>query len=107
VTETEDLLAMPLPEGTPVEAWEGIPVMPGAQAGEEQEGSYAFTVPVEKFEVQNFYETQMAGLGWTLVHTGTSEQGALILLFRKEAETATITVAPQPEGNLLILITHT
>ena len=44
------------PTGTPVDQWNGIPVMPQATVGEEfGVSTYSYTVPVSAIDVQTFY----------------------------------------------------
>jgi hypothetical protein len=82
------------PSGTPVEQWNGIPVMSQATAGEEFSASiYSYTVPATAADVQQFYNQQMEALGWTSPFGfQVSEEGG-ILFFQKESEFVTITIA--------------
>lgn len=82
------------PTGVPVEEWNGIPVMPQATTGEEfGETTYGYTVPASTTEVQDFYNQQMAGLGWTSTFSfPVSDQGG-ILSFYKDEDFVVITIS--------------
>lgn len=94
------------PTGTPVEQWNGIPVMPQATAGEEfSESTYSYTVPASATEVQSFYTQKMEELGWTSSFSFPVSEDGGILLFQKDSEIATITIAPdQNDSNSVDVI---
>ena len=82
------------PTGTPVDEWNGIPVMPAATAGEEfSESTYSYTVPSSTTDVQTFYTQKMEELGWTSSFSFPVSGEGGILVFQKENELATITIA--------------
>ena len=83
------------PTGTPVDEWNGIPVMPAATAGEEfGESTYGYTVPASATDVKAFYTQEMEGLGWTSTFSlPVTEEGG-ILLFQNENDFLTITITP-------------
>ena len=83
------------PSGPPVDQWNGIPVMPQATAGEEfSTGTYSYTVPASATDVQQFYNQNMEGLGWTSPFGfQVSEEGG-IMFYQKESEFLTITIVP-------------
>jgi hypothetical protein len=83
------------PSGTPVEQWNGIPVMPQATVGEEfGDTTYGFTVPASVEDIETFYTQEMEALGWSTTFSlpVTDEGGAL--LFQNESEFLTITITP-------------
>ena len=83
------------PNGTPVEEWNSIPVMPQATAGQEFEGNiYSYTVPASAADVQQFYNQQMEALGWSSPFGFQLSEDGGIMFFQKESEFVTITVAP-------------
>lgn len=95
------------PNGTPVEEWNGIPVMPQAVVGEEfSENIYSYTVPASATDVQQFYNQQMEGLGWTSPFGFQVSQDGGIMFFQKESEFVTITVAPDRnnENNVDVIL---
>ena len=82
------------PSGTPVDEWNGIPVMPGATVGEEfGETTYSYTVPAAATDVEDFYTQKMEELGWMASFSlPVSEEGG-IMLFQMGEEFVTITLA--------------
>ena len=94
------------PTGTPVDQWNGIPVMPQATVGEEfGENTYTYTVPVPATDVQSFYTQKMVELGWTSSFSFPVSEDGGILLFQKDSEIATITIAPdQNDSNSVDVI---
>jgi hypothetical protein len=45
--------------------WQGVPIMPGAISGEQNEvGDYSFTTPVSSEDLIAYYELHMPELGW-------------------------------------------
>ena len=44
------------PAGQPAAAWNGIPIMPGAIAGEGDEEGYVFTLKATSQQVQEYYQ---------------------------------------------------
>jgi hypothetical protein len=94
------------PTGTPVDQWNGIPVMPQATVGEEfGESTYSYTVPASATDVQAFYTQKMEELGWTSSFSfPVSDEGG-ILLFQKDSEIATVTITPdQNDSNSVDVI---
>ena len=82
------------PTGTPVDEWNGIPVMPEAILGEEfGESTYGYTVPASTTDVQSFYTQKMEELGWTSAFSFPVSGEGGILVFQKESEITTITLA--------------
>ena len=88
------------PTGTPVEEWNGIPIMSQATAGEEfGESTYSFTAPVTATDVQTFYSQNMEELGWTSAFSfPVSDEGG-ILSFQKDDEFVIITITPDQDDS--------
>jgi hypothetical protein len=91
-TNTPTPPAFPNPQGTPLVEWNGIPIMPGAIAGEESAGAYSFTVNATIEEVRAYYEKEMPKLDWALLGAAEGKTGALILIFTKGQETFSIAI---------------
>ena len=94
------------PTGTPVDQWNGIPVMPQATAGEEfGEATYSYTVPASALDVQTFYTQKMEELGWSSMFSlPVSDEGG-IMLFEKDSNLVTITITPdQNDSNSVDVI---
>jgi hypothetical protein len=94
------------PSGTPVDQWNGIPVMPQATVGEEfGESTYSYTVPVPAPEAQSFYDQKMEELGWTSSFSLPVSEVGGILFFEKDEDFVTITIAPdQTDSNSVDVI---
>ena len=88
------------PEGTPVEQWNGIPVMPQATAGQEfDDHTYSYTVPLPATDVQTFYNQKMEELGWTSTFDFQASEEGGILLFQKDSDFLTITIVADQDGS--------
>jgi len=103
-TETPAKLELSMPSGEPAMAWEGIPVMPDAIAGEGDSQGYSFTIMTSSEEVREFYEAEMSSLGWDLFAVGEGETGTAMLMFMKDSDSATIFIARQPNELLYVTL---
>ena len=83
------------PTGTPVDQWNGIPIMPQATVGEEfSESTYSYTVPASATDVGTFYTQEMENLGWTPSFSLPVTDEGGILLFQNESNLLIITITP-------------
>jgi hypothetical protein len=94
------------PTGTPVEQWNGIPVMPQATAGEEfGDNVYSYTILATAIDVQNFYNQRMENLGWTSPFGFQASEEGGIMFFQNGNDFLTITVTPdQNDSNSVDVI---
>jgi hypothetical protein len=94
------------PEGTPVQEWRGIPVMPQATAGQEfaENNTYSFRVAATAQEVQEFYNSQLEPLGWNQPFSFPLEAEGGIMVFQKDESVLTITIVSS-EGSLVVALT--
>jgi hypothetical protein len=94
------------PQGTPVQEWKGIPIMPQATAGQEfsENNSYSFRANVTAKEVQDFYNEQLTALGWTQPFSFPVEEGGGLLTFQKDDSSLLITITSS-EGSTVVLLT--
>ena len=93
------------PQGTPVQEWRGIPVMPQATAGQEfsDTETYSFKANATVQEVQDFYNTELAALGWTSsLNFPLAAEGG-VLGFEKEGTNLTITITKLDESAVVLL----
>jgi len=95
-TPTEDFL--PTPRGTPMAVWSGIPIMPGALAGNGDSTFYTFTTKVSVDEAQAYYQNEMASLGWSLLGQGSGKSNATLLIFTGDKGVITIMIATQADN---------
>ena len=88
------------PEGTPVEQWNDIPIMPQATVGQEfNDKTYSYTVPLPASDVQAFYDQHMEALGWTSSFGFQPPEEGGILLYQKDSEFLTITMVADQDGS--------
>ena len=93
------------PSGAPVEAWNGIPIMPEAIAGEEFDlNTYSFRTPgITGVEVEEFYDGQLEALGWSSpARTNVGTAGGY-MLFSKGTSTLNILIN-KSEGDIVVLL---
>jgi hypothetical protein len=103
-TETSSVPVLPMPSGKPSADWEGIPVMPNAIAGEGDSTGYSFTIDASSGEIQKFYEVELAKLGWNMFASGQGTTNAILLIFMKDASTLSVSIIPQPDGIMYVLL---
>jgi hypothetical protein len=96
------------PQGTPVQEWRGIPIMPQATAGEEfsETNTYSFRVNATAADVQEFYDTELTALGWTQPFEVPLEADGGLLLFEKDGSGLTILLVPS-ENSMVVLLSLT
>ena len=94
------------PQGTPVQEWRGIPIMPQATAGQEfsENNSYSFRAGVTAEDVQNFYNEKLTALGWTQPFSFPVEAEGGILSFQKDGSNLLVTITVS-EGSAVVLLT--
>lgn len=93
-----------MPKGTPLASWGGIPVMPEALAGEENNGGYMYLLEASVEEVVAFYKQQLAELGWAEFASGHAETGAVMLIFQKGTDLLTVSAIPVSESMTYVLL---
>jgi len=78
--------------------------MPKAIAGEGDSKGYSFTINASSDEIQKFYEKELAKLGWNFFAGGQGTTDAVLLFFMKDASTLTVSILPQPDGVMYVLL---
>ena len=91
------------PKSPPLAEWKGIPIMPQALAGEEEQGMYVFTVNAAIQDVQAYYADQLPALGWSEQFSMPESQGIAMLLYGKGDQVVSITITTL-EGRLLVML---
>jgi hypothetical protein len=94
------------PTGQPVADWKGFPIMPQATAGQEfSDNIYSFKIDAKVEDVQAFYKDQLEPQGWSQPFSvpGSAEGGGM--LFMKESDFLTITIAPVDSGGVVVVLT--
>jgi hypothetical protein len=93
------------PQGTPVAIWNEIPIMPQATAGQEVDATnYSFKATATVQEAQDFYNTQLPGLGWNSTFNVPVEDSGGLLVFQKESKILTITITGA-ESEVVVILT--
>ena len=94
------------PQGTPVQEWNGIPIMPQATAGQEfsEQSTYSFRANVTTKQVQDFYNEKLTALGWTQAFSFPIQAEGGVMLFQKDSNTLTVTMAAS-EGSVAVVLT--
>jgi len=95
------------PQGTPLQEWNGVPIMPQATAGQEfnenNTNIYSFKATATAQEVQDFYKEKMTSLGWTAFDMPGGGQAGFIA-FQKDNSFLTI-VATASDGSVVVILT--
>lgn len=96
------------PQGTPVQEWRGIPVMPQATAGQEfsENNTYSFKANVTAKEVQDFYNQKLTDLGWSQPFNVPFQADGGLMVFRKDQNSLAVTVIAS-EGSVTVLLVLT
>ena len=93
------------PQGTPVEVWRDIPIMPQATAGDESDANnYSFKTDSTLQEVQDYYKAQLKDLGWNETFSMPGDANGAIMVFSKDGNILTITITSQ-EGSTVVVLT--
>ena len=94
------------PQGTPVQEWKGIPIMPQATTGQEfpDNNTYSFKANVTTKEVQDFYNEKLSALGWKQAMSFPVQEEGGIIVFQKDSNILTITMAAS-EGVTTVVLT--
>jgi len=96
------------PQGTPVQEWNGLPIMPQATAGQQfsANNSYSCRANGTTADVQNFYTQQLTSLGWSQPFNFPIEAEGGIMTFQKDSSTLVITMTSS-DGSVVVLLTLT
>lgn len=96
------------PQGTPVQEWRGIPIMPDAVTGQEfsESNTYSFKANVTAKDVQDFYNQRLTELGWSQPFNVPFESDGGIMVFRKDQSSLAVTVMAS-EGSVVVLLVLT
>jgi len=78
--------------------------MPFALAGEADKNTYSFTIIFSVDGIQKFYANEMARLGWEVLASGQSPNGATLMIFQKGVEMITVSIIPQPNEVMYVMI---
>lgn len=104
LTETAKLVAGLVPTGQPLKEWNGIPIMPGALAGDEKDAMYRFTTQAGRDDIQAFYKRELSQRGWELMGTKDGNAGAILMIFSTDQDTVSIYILPNRDRLLVMII---
>jgi len=93
-----------VPEGAPLAEWRSpagslFPIMPGAIAGEEVDGTYEFTIAAQIPDVENYYLETLGVQGWVPVSLGQGPDSMVFVLQKGDASLA-ISISFLPDSGL-------
>jgi hypothetical protein len=103
-SETPDIVSELLPESQPASEWKGIPIMPGAIAGEGDEEGYVFTIRATPQQVQEYYQLELGQLGWQLYAQGDGESSTMLIFMNSASTTLTVSIIAKGETVLVLLV---
>ena len=102
-TDTPDVLSALRPVGIPDKEWKGIPIMPGAIAGNGDNEKYVFTINASLEAIQTYYERELSKSGWDLVTSGAGDTGATMLIFNN-GKPPLMPISIIPDGDLMLVL---
>lgn len=93
------------PQGTPVQEWRGIPIMPQAIAGQEfsETDTYSFRVNATPQDVQAFYNAELASRGWNQPLEMPVEAEGGFLFYDKENSFLSIFITADGDSVVVLL----
>ena len=92
------------PQGEPVSAWNDIPVMSQATAGQEHDKSnYSFKFTGTAKDASDFYNAELVKLGWSVLFSLPSQENGAVLSFQKDGLTLVITIVTTDNETVVLL----
>ena len=102
-SKTPDVVASLVPEGQPAPEWNGIPIMPGAIAGDGDEESYVFAIRAMPQQVQEYYQRELSKLGWQPFAIETKDSSRMLMFTNEASATLTISILTKGDQTLVLL----
>lgn len=84
--------------------WQGIPIMPGAMAGEGDEEGYVFTIRATSQQVQEYYQLELGKLGWQRFAQDNSGSSVMLSFVDSTSATLTVSILSNGEEVLVLLV---
>lgn len=95
------------PQGTPLDMWNEIPIMPNATAGQEfNESTYSFKVAETPEAVKDYYKAELANRGWDSAFDLPIESDGGLMLYSRGDNLLTITITLS-DGETVVVLTYT
>ncbi len=93
------------PTGAPVSAWNNIPVMPQASAGQEfNKNTYSFKVGgVTEQDIETFYNDKLKATGWNSQFSMQGGSSGGVMMFSKDTNVLSITIT-QSDTDFVVLL---
>lgn len=80
------------PQGEPLSVWNGVPIMPGATAGQEfNDYTYSFKVSASVEDAVTYYREELVKLGWNSTFDLPVEGEGGIMLYSNDDNLLTLT----------------
>ena len=76
--------------------------MPNTIAGGRDSEGYSFIINASPDEIEEFYKTELAKLGWKLEPRSMDTGVVFQLVFMKDAGRLIVTFDPQPNGRMYV-----
>jgi hypothetical protein len=92
------------PEAQLTSAWNGIPIMPGAVAGEGDEEGYVFTTRATPQQVQQYYQLELEKLGWQELAQEAGDLSTVLTFMNTASATLTISILSKDDKVLVLLV---
>ncbi len=92
------------PASQPIAEWNGIPIMPGAIAGEGDEEGYVFTIKATSQQVQEYYQLELERLGWQLWAQENSGSSLTLIFMDSASATLTVSTLSKVDEVLVLLV---
>ena len=99
-------MTLPPPSETPRAGseWNGIPIMPGALAGDGDDESYVYTIQSMPQTVQEYYQLELGKRNWQLLSEEGDDSSSTLFYMNNDAETLTITLFAKDDEVLVLLV---
>jgi hypothetical protein len=92
------------PQGTPASEWMGVPIMPQAIAGQGfDDNTYSFKTDASAQAVLDYYNDQLATLGWSQTFNMPVDADGGIAVYSKSSSILTVTVTTLDGSTIVIL----
>jgi hypothetical protein len=105
-TATLDMFDALDPTGKPAAEWQGFPIMPGAIAGGESNGTYYFTIQATSDDIKTYYDKEMPKLGYSSMAVGNSDSRAVVLFYQgKDGSILSLSLFTK-EDVMLVMMSH-
>ena len=98
------LLPSQTSEGQLTLEWNGIPIMPGAIAGEGDEEGYVFTIKATPAQVQEYYQLELGKLGWQPFAQEDGDSSMIIIFTDGASATLTVSILSKWDDVLVLLV---